>query len=83
MEYGHTENSFQCRYATGDDGQNDARRPRCGGEAASIAKRIGFADCRGNHPFLSTAYLATADRASLFLMDYSTRRRLTIIGPAP
>ncbi|MDY7524497.1 hypothetical protein [Sphingomonas sp. 10B4] len=75
MEYAHTENSFQCRYATGDDGQNNARRPRCGGEAASIGNRFGFADYRGNHPFLSTADLATADRASLFLIDYSTRRR--------
>jgi hypothetical protein len=48
MEYAHTENSFQCRYATGEDGQNNARRPRCGGEAASIGNRFGFADYRGN-----------------------------------
>lgn len=42
--------------------------------------RIGFADYRGNRQYLSTAYLATDDRVSLFLMDYPNRRRLKLIG---
>ncbi|WP_372730849.1 pyridoxamine 5'-phosphate oxidase family protein [Novosphingobium sp.] len=44
--------------------------------------RIGFADYRGNRQYLSTANVAGDDRVSLFLMDYSARRRLKLIGHA-
>lgn len=44
--------------------------------------RIGFADYRGNRQYLSTANVAADDRVSLFLMDYSARRRLKMIGHA-
>ena len=44
--------------------------------------RIGFADYQGNRQYLSTANLDADDRVSLFLMDYSARRRLKMIGHA-
>jgi len=44
--------------------------------------RIGFADYPGNRQYLSIANLAADDRVSLFLMDYSARRRLKMIGHA-
>lgn len=44
--------------------------------------RIGFADYRGNRQYISTASVAVDDRVSLFLMDYSARRRLKMIGRA-
>lgn len=41
-------------------------------------RTLAFADYRGNRQYISTGNLATADRASLFLMDYAHRARLKI-----
>lgn len=45
-------------------------------------RTLGFADYRGNRQFVSAGNLAAGDRAALFLMDYSARRRLKIYAYA-
>jgi len=44
------------------------------------AKRLAYADFRGNRQYLSVGNLQSNDRISLFLMDYPNRRRLKILG---
>lgn len=46
------------------------------------ARTLVFADFRGNRQLLSAGNVAANDRVSLFLMDYSGRRRLKILGRA-
>lgn len=41
-------------------------------------RTLAFADYRGNHQYLSIGNLSVNDKACLFLMDYSRRRRLKI-----
>lgn len=43
---------------------------------------LAFADYKGNRQMLSTGNLAVNDRVLLFLMDYSQRTRLKILGHA-
>lgn len=43
---------------------------------------IGFADYQGNRQLVSTGNLATTDRIALFLMNYSRRQRLKLLGHA-
>ncbi len=43
---------------------------------------IGFADLKGNRQLLSTGNVDGDDRVALFLMDYSHRERLKILGHA-
>ena len=45
-------------------------------------KTIGFADFSGNRQYVSVGNLATNDRVSLFLMDYTRRARLKMLGRA-
>lgn len=42
--------------------------------------QLGFADFKGNRQLLTTGNLAGNDRVALFLMDYSRRARLKILG---
>lgn len=44
--------------------------------------QLAFADYKGNRQMLSTGNLAGSDRVALFLMDYSRRERLKILGHA-
>jgi predicted pyridoxine 5'-phosphate oxidase superfamily flavin-nucleotide-binding protein len=44
--------------------------------------QLAFADYRGNRQLLSTGNLAENDRVAMFLMDYSRRARLKIMGHA-
>ena len=44
--------------------------------------QLGFADYNRNRQMLSTGNLAANDRVALFLMDYSRRERLKILGHA-
>lgn len=41
---------------------------------------LAFADYKGNRQMISTGNLASNDRTALFLMDYSRRERLKILG---
>lgn len=41
---------------------------------------LAFADYKGNRQMISTGNLAANDRTALFLMDYSQRERLKILG---
>jgi predicted pyridoxine 5'-phosphate oxidase superfamily flavin-nucleotide-binding protein len=43
---------------------------------------LAFADFRGNRQYITTGNLAENDKAYLFLMDYTHRRRLKIWGRA-
>ena len=43
---------------------------------------LGFADYAGNKQYISTGNLAENDKAFLFLMDYTHRRRIKIWGRA-
>ncbi len=43
---------------------------------------LAFADLRGNRQLLSVGNVASNDRVSIFLMDYSQRTRLKILGHA-
>lgn len=43
---------------------------------------LGFADLSGNRQLLTTGNVAANDRVALFLMDYSRRERLKIMGHA-
>jgi hypothetical protein len=43
---------------------------------------LGFADFRGNRQYITTGNLAENDKAYLFLMDYTHRRRVKIWGRA-
>lgn len=43
---------------------------------------LGFADFRGNRQLQTTGNLSANDKVSLFLMDYSNRERLKILGHA-
>jgi predicted pyridoxine 5'-phosphate oxidase superfamily flavin-nucleotide-binding protein len=43
---------------------------------------LAFPDYKGNRQLLSTGNLAVNDRVTLFLMDYSQRTRLKILGHA-
>ena len=45
-------------------------------------KTIAFADFRGNRQYISTGNLAENNKAYIFLMDYSQRRRIKIRGTA-
>ncbi|QIG50117.1 pyridoxamine 5'-phosphate oxidase [Nordella sp. HKS 07] len=45
-------------------------------------KTLGFADYKGNRQYITTGNLAENDRAFLFLMDYSHRRRVKLWGRA-
>jgi predicted pyridoxine 5'-phosphate oxidase superfamily flavin-nucleotide-binding protein len=45
-------------------------------------KTIGFADFRGNRQYISVGNLKSDDRVSLFLMDYTNKTRLKILGRA-
>lgn len=45
-------------------------------------KTLGFADFRGNRQYITTGNLAENDKAYLFLMDYTHRRRVKIWGRA-
>src|SRR5260370_21305331 len=45
-------------------------------------KTLGFADFIGNRQYITTGNLAENDRAFLFLMDYTHRRRVKIWGRA-
>src|SRR6195952_644624 len=40
----------------------------------------GFADYRGNRPYVTTGNVAVDDRVSFFLMEYPARRRLKLFG---
>jgi predicted pyridoxine 5'-phosphate oxidase superfamily flavin-nucleotide-binding protein len=44
--------------------------------------RLGFADYRGNRQYVSTGNIAEEDRVSVFLMDYTRKARLKILGHA-
>jgi predicted pyridoxine 5'-phosphate oxidase superfamily flavin-nucleotide-binding protein len=44
--------------------------------------KLAFADYTGNRQMLSTGNIAVNDRVCLFLMDYSQRTRLKILGHA-
>jgi len=44
--------------------------------------QLGFADFKGNRQMLSTGNLDENDRVALFLMDYTNRERLKILGHA-
>lgn len=44
------------------------------------AKRLAFADFRGNRQYISLGNLAENDRAFIFLMDYPNRSRIKIWG---
>jgi len=46
------------------------------------AAQLAFADFKGNRQLISTGNLARNDRVCLFLMDYSRRARLKILGRA-
>ena len=43
---------------------------------------LAFADYKGNRQLLSTGNLSVNDRVALFLMDYTNRARLKILGHA-
>lgn len=43
---------------------------------------LAIADYRGNRQYVSTGHIAADDRVSLFLMDYTRRARLKILGHA-
>ena len=43
---------------------------------------LAFADYKGNRQLLSTGNLSDNDRVALFLMDYTNRTRLKILGHA-
>jgi len=45
-------------------------------------KMLAFADYKGNRQMLSTGNISVNDRVALFLMDYSQRTRLKIMGHA-
>jgi uncharacterized protein len=45
-------------------------------------RTLGFADFRGNRQYLTTGNLSENDKAFLFLMDYTHRRRVKIWGRA-
>ena len=44
--------------------------------------QIAFADYKGNRQMISTGNLAANDRVALFLMDYTRRERLKVLGHA-
>jgi len=44
--------------------------------------QIGFADFKGNRQLVSTGNLDITDRVALFMMDYSHRSRLKLLGHA-
>jgi predicted pyridoxine 5'-phosphate oxidase superfamily flavin-nucleotide-binding protein len=44
------------------------------------ARTIGLADYRGNRQYVSVGNVASADRVSLFFMDYPARARLKLLG---
>jgi predicted pyridoxine 5'-phosphate oxidase superfamily flavin-nucleotide-binding protein len=44
--------------------------------------QLAFADYKGNRQMLSTGNLTANDRVALFLMDYTERNRLKILGHA-
>lgn len=44
------------------------------------AKRLAYADFRGNRQYISAGNLSVNDRVALFLVDYQHRRRLKILG---
>lgn len=44
--------------------------------------RLAFADYKGNRQMISTGHFAENSRVSLFLMDYTQRQRLKILGHA-
>src|SRR5262249_24190345 len=46
------------------------------------AQTVGFADLRENRQLVSTNNLTSADRVTMFLMDYPRRQRLKILGCA-
>lgn len=46
------------------------------------ATQLGFADYRGNRQYVSTGNLKADTRTALFLMDYSNRARLKLLGHA-
>ncbi|ARU58083.1 NAD-dependent pyridoxamine 5'-phosphate oxidase/oxidoreductase [Oleiphilus messinensis] len=43
---------------------------------------LAFADFKGNRQYMSAGHLQHNDRVALFLMDYTRRRRLKIMGHA-
>jgi predicted pyridoxine 5'-phosphate oxidase superfamily flavin-nucleotide-binding protein len=43
---------------------------------------LGFADFRGNRQLVTVGNVATNNRVALFLMDYSQRERLKVLGHA-
>jgi predicted pyridoxine 5'-phosphate oxidase superfamily flavin-nucleotide-binding protein len=43
-------------------------------------RTMGFADFRGNRQYISVGNLCVNNRVALFLMDYSNRARLKILG---
>jgi predicted pyridoxine 5'-phosphate oxidase superfamily flavin-nucleotide-binding protein len=43
---------------------------------------LGFADFKGNRQLLTTGNLTISDRVCLFMMDYSRRERLKMLGHA-
>lgn len=43
-------------------------------------RTLGFADFRGNLQYISVGNLSRNDKAALFLMDYTNRRRLKILA---
>ena len=45
-------------------------------------RTLGFADFKGNRQYITTGNLAENDKAYLFLMDYTHRRRVKIWGRA-
>lgn len=45
-------------------------------------KTLGFADYSGNRQYISVGNLAVNDRVSLFLMDYTNKARLKVLGRA-
>ncbi len=45
-------------------------------------RTLGFADFRGNRQLQTTGNLSANDKVALFLMDYTNRERLKILGHA-
>jgi len=46
------------------------------------ATQIGFADYRGNQQYISTGNITTSHKATLIIVDYTTKRRLKIWAEA-
>jgi hypothetical protein len=70
------------QYRGGPPGFLHVLPPREGPDPRERHSVLAWADLRGNRQYLSVGNLARSPRVSLFLMDYSHRRRLKILGTA-